>query len=172
MNKKIAVILFIILGGLLIFGTSAYCLLNYDMSGQFNEMIKNNPLDRDYHKEIKNLNSSKNFNTQTLVGIESKYIKLWDTELNSIYKKLLPKLNNEEKNLLIESQKEWLQHHLTEQKFVNQTFYHRKSGSIFGSQGRVQTISASCIRIRERTIELMEYYQMLGNDVKFNYQSK
>jgi uncharacterized protein YecT (DUF1311 family) len=135
-------------------------------------LIKNNPLDQDYEKEIQELSNFKDFNTQAWVEIESKYTKLWDAELNSIYKKLLVQLAPEEKASLIESQKGWLQYHLNERKFVNQTFYFRKSGPVFGSQGRVQTISAFKARIRERAIELMEYYNMLGNDIEFEYKSK
>jgi uncharacterized protein YecT (DUF1311 family) len=171
MNKRILISL-LILSGLLIFGTSAFCFLGYDMSGEFDNLMKNNPLDKDYEKEIQELSNSKDFNTQAWVEIESKYTKLWDSELNSIYKKLLAQLAPEEKALLIESQKGWLQYHLNEQKFVNQTFYFRKNDPIVGSQGRVQTITAYKERIRERTIELMEYYSMLGNEIIFEYKNK
>ena len=170
--KKIIIISLLIFGGLLIFGTSAFCLLGYDVSGEFDNLMKNNPLDKDYEKEIQEISDSKDFNTQTWVEIESKYTTLWDSELNSVYKKLLVQLAPEEKALLIESQKGWLQYHLNEQKFVNQTFYFQKCGPIFGSQGRVQTVSAYKMRVRERTIELMEYYSMVGNDIQFEYKSK
>ncbi len=169
--KKIIAISLLIFSGLLIFGTSAFCLLGYDVSGEFDNLIKNNPLDKDYEKEIQEISDSKGFNTQIWVEIESKYTKLWDSELNSVYKKLLVQLAPEEKVLLIESQKGWLQYHLNEQKFVTQTFYFRKSGPVFGSQGRVQTVSACKMRVRERTIELMEYYSMVGNDIQFEYKS-
>jgi uncharacterized protein YecT (DUF1311 family) len=169
MVKKIVVAM-LALGGLLIWNTAAFGHLGYDMSGQFEKLIQNNPLDRDYEQEIQDANDSENFTTQKWVEIETKYTNLWNKELNSIYRKLLAQLTKIEKNLLIESQKGWLQYHLTEQKLVNQTFYNRENGPIFGSQGRVQAVGAACARIRERTIELMEYYNMLGNEVNFEYQ--
>ncbi|MGD8399768.1 MAG: DUF1311 domain-containing protein [Bacillota bacterium] len=171
MLKKMFVVL-LTLGGLLVCGTAALGLLGYDMSGQFEKLIQNNPLDRDYEQEIQDANDSPDFTTQKWVEIQSKYTKLWDAELNCIYQKLLAQLTETEKNLLIKSQKGWLQYHLTEQKLVDKTFYYRESGPIFGSQGRVQMVSAACARIRERTIELMEYYNMLGNEVEFEYQGK
>ena len=78
-------------------------------------------------------------------------------------------MNDKEKDMLTESQKGWLQHHLKESEFVSQTFYLRDEGPILGSQGRVQTQQAVKGRLRERTLELMEYYFMLGNNVEFMY---
>lgn len=139
----------------------------YDMTGKLVNKLNNNPIDLDYEVEFKELNQSKNFSTFAEVELESKYIKLWDIELNAIYNKLLSKLNPKEKEVLIESQKGWLQYHMKESEFVNQVFNLRDSGPVFGSQGRVQMLQAIKGRIRERTLELMEYYSILGNDVKF-----
>jgi uncharacterized protein YecT (DUF1311 family) len=91
--------------------------------------------------------------------------------LNAIYNKLLPKLNPKEKEALLESQKGWLQYHLKESEFVNQVFNLRDSGPVFGSQGRVQMQQAIKGRTRDRTLELMEYYSLLGNDVQFVFIS-
>jgi uncharacterized protein YecT (DUF1311 family) len=139
----------------------------YDMTGELVDKLNNNPIDRDYEVEFKELNQSKNFSTFAQVELESKYAKLWDIELNAIYSKLLSKLNSKEKELLIESQKGWLQFHMKESEFVNQVFNLRDSGPVFGSQGRVQIQQAIKGRIRERTLELMEYYSLLGNEVRF-----
>ena len=70
----------------------------------------------------------------------------------------------------IESQKGWLQYHLKESEFINQVFYLRESGQIFGSQGKVQIQQAIKGRLRERTLELLEYDSLLGNDVEFEYK--
>lgn len=94
----------------------------YDMTGKLVDKLNNNPIDLDYEVEFKELNQSKNFSTFAEVELESKYIKLWDTELNAIYNKLLSKLNPKEKEVLIESQKGWLQYHMKESEFVNQVF--------------------------------------------------
>lgn len=139
----------------------------YDMKGELLDKLNNNPIDVNYEVEFKELNQSEIFSTSAQVELESKYTKLWDTELNAIYNKLLSKLNPKEKELLIQSQKGWLQHHMKESEFVNQVFNLRESGPVFGSQGRVQMQQAINGRIRERTLELMEYYSLLGNDVQF-----
>ncbi|HZK85054.1 MAG TPA: lysozyme inhibitor LprI family protein [Desulfosporosinus sp.] len=143
----------------------------YDMTGELVDKLNNNPIDLDYEVKFKKLNQSKNFSTLAQTELESKYTKLWDTELNGIYNKLLSKLNPEEKKALLGSQKGWLQYHLKESEFVNQVFNLRDSGSVFGSQGRVQMQQAIKGRIRERTLELMEYYSLLGNDVQFVFIS-
>lgn len=67
--------------------------------------------------------------------MESKYTEIWDKELNQIYKKLLSKLDKEPRKALIESQKEWIQYHLRETKFVEKTFIN--NGNL-GSQGSVK----------------------------------
>lgn len=142
----------------------------YDMTGELVDKLNNNPIDRNYEVEFKELNQSKNFSTLTELELESKYTKLWDTELNAIYNKLLSKLNIKEKEALIDSQKGWLQYHTKESEFVNQVFNLRESGAVLGSQGTVQMQQAIKGRIRERTLELMEYYSLLGNDVEFVFR--
>lgn len=142
----------------------------YDMTGEFINKVNDNPLDRDYQAELRKLSESKDFSTLAMVELESKYTALWDAELNAIYNKLLAKLNPQEKEILIESQKGWLQYHMKESEFINQVFYLRESGQIFGSQGKVQMQEAIKGRLRERTLELLEYYSLLGNDVEFEYK--
>lgn len=143
----------------------------YDMSGEFINAVDKNPIDHDYDIEWKKLDGSKNFSTQAEIELEEKYTKIWDNELNAVYKKLLSKLNPKERDVLIESQKGWLEYHLKESEFVNQTFYLRESGPIFGTQGRVSMQVAFKGRLRERTLELMEYYVSLGGKLEFMYKS-
>ncbi len=78
-----------------------------------------------------------------------------------IYQKLLTKLNDSQKELLVDSQLGWLQFHTKEAQMVG-TFP-------FGSQGRVQRVQAYTSRLRDRTLELMEYYVRLGGNVEFEY---
>lgn len=141
----------------------------FDMSGEFLNKVNNNPIDRDYELESKNLYQSSNMSTFAELGLESKYTKIWDAELNAIYNRLLLKLTSKEKEELIESQKGWLRYHMKESEFTDQMFKLRASGPILGSQGSVQMQQASKERLRERTLELMEYYFLLGNNVKFLY---
>jgi uncharacterized protein YecT (DUF1311 family) len=130
----------------------------YDMTGEFIEQVHSNPIDRDYQDEMDKLGNSPEFSTQS-----------WDHEMNIIYKKLLTKLNDTEKEILIESQKGWLQYHLKESDFVYQTFFGRKDDPIFGSMGRSQMVIAVSGRLRDRTLQLMEYYWILENEVEFAY---
>ncbi|MDD2497619.1 MAG: hypothetical protein PHT78_10180 [Desulfitobacteriaceae bacterium] len=44
----------------------------YDMSGDFTNMVKNNPLDKDYNFELKKLNESKDFSNMLMLQICSK----------------------------------------------------------------------------------------------------
>lgn len=141
----------------------------YDMTGEFIEQVHSNPIDRDYQDELDKLHNSPDFTTQDWVELEDKYAKIWDHELNVIYQKLLTKLNETEKATLIQAQKGWLQFHLAESDFVAQTFYGRPDGAIFGSQGRVQMVSALSQRLRDRTLQLMEYYSLLDGEVEFAY---
>jgi len=103
------------------------------------------------------------------MALESKYTKIWDVELNAIYNKLLAKLTPKEKEGLIETQQGWLQYHMKESEFVNQVFNLRESGPVLGSQGTIQKQQAIKERIRERTLELMEYCSLLGDNVEFVY---
>ncbi|MFD1177957.1 lysozyme inhibitor LprI family protein [Paenibacillus puldeungensis] len=138
---------------------------SYDVSGEFTDLMKSNPIDRDYHKEYKKF-ESENFNTTGWIQLEAKYADIWDKELNNIYKKLLKKLSAPQKKLLIESQKGWLQNHVKENEFVYKTFIEDESHNI-GTQGLVNAQIASKNRLRDRTIQLFEYYEMLGGKVEF-----
>jgi len=144
----------------------------YDMTGEFVTKVNNNPIDSDYGIELNELNQSKSFSTTTQLELELKFTEIWDKELNSIYNKLLAKLNTKERGALIESQKGWLQFHMKESEFVKQVFYFQESGPVLGSQGTVQMQQAIKGRIRERTLELMEYYSILGNPIEFVYKEK
>lgn len=143
---------------------------NFDLTGEFyNEMLRN-PIDHDYEVEFNEFQNSKEIITTLGWGaLESKYTEIWDKELNQIYKKLLSKLDREPREALIESQKEWLQYHLRETKFVEKTFI---NNGYLGSQGSVSLGTVIRERIRERTMQLFEYRYLLDGEVEFLYQSK
>lgn len=139
----------------------------YQMTDEgFSELVKNNAIDRDYANEMAEFQESTEFSTNGWIQLESKYSKLWDNELNNIYKKLLEKLNDEEKKKLLEAQKGWLVFHVSESEFVAEAW----EDFGLGSQGRVQILIAERDRIRKRTLQLMEYYHMLGGEVEFLYE--
>ncbi|WJQ82358.1 lysozyme inhibitor LprI family protein [Brevibacillus brevis] len=143
---------------------------NYESKGEFYDEMLRNPIDHDYEVEFNELQNSKEIITTLGWGaLESKYTEIWDKELNQIYKKLLSKLDREPREALIESQKEWLQYHLRETKFVEKTFIDNR---YLGSQGSVSLGRVIRERIRERTMQLFEYRYLLDREVEFLYQSK
>ncbi len=54
----------------------------YDLGHQYIEKLEQNPLDRDYRIEVRELSRSTRFSTQAWVELEAKYLALWDIELN------------------------------------------------------------------------------------------
>ncbi|WP_127590608.1 lysozyme inhibitor LprI family protein [Paenibacillus lautus] len=143
---------------------------NYELKGEFYDEMLRNPIDHDYKVEFNEFQNSKEIITTLGWGaLESKYTEIWDKELNQIYKKLLSKLDREPREALIESQKEWLQYHLRETKFVDKTFI---DNGYLGSRGSVSLAMDIKERIRERTMQLFEYRYLLDGEVEFLYQSK
>lgn len=143
---------------------------NLDLKGEFYDEMLRNPIDHDYEVEFNEFQNSKEIITRLEWGaLESKYTEIWDDELNHIYKKLLSKLDREPREALIESQKEWLQYHLRETKFVEKSFI---NNGYLGSQGSVSLGRVIKERIRERTMQLFEYRYLLDGEVEFLYLSK
>lgn len=132
------------------------------MTGQLHKLLESNPLDRDYDRDMRN---PENFTTMGMAKATGKYIELWDKELNVIYQKLLLKLTDEQKELLINSQVGWLQYHETEQVFINKALS-KDAGSFFA----VQRVNSFRLRLRERTLQPMAYYHRLGGEVQFVYK--
>ncbi|MEO2204755.1 lysozyme inhibitor LprI family protein [Paenibacillus pabuli] len=141
-----------------------------DLKGEFYDEMLRNPIDHDYEVEFNEfLNSNEIITTLEWGTLEGKYTEIWDKELNQIYKTLLSKLDREPREALIESQKEWLQYHLRESKFVEKTFI---DNGYLGSRGSVSLTTAIRERIRERTMQLFEYRYLLDGEVEFVYQNK
>ncbi|AIQ14301.1 lysozyme inhibitor LprI family protein [Paenibacillus durus] len=136
----------------------------------FNNIIKNNPIDREYDIESEKFQTSKEFSTFGWVQLEDKYYGIWKDELNEIIKKLKMKLSDDEYKLLEASQKGWETYHLKELEFMDQTFL---SKGYFGTQGYVTNTIVKRERIRQRTIQLMEYYFELNDyQLDFLYKGK
>lgn len=143
---------------------------NYESKGEFYDEMLRNPIDHDYEVEFNEFQNSEDIITTLEWGaLESKYTEIWDKELNQIYEKLLSKLDREPREALIESQKEWLQYHLKETTFVEETFIYN---GYLGSRGPVSLATDIKERIRERTMQLFEYRYLLDREVEFLYQSK
>ena len=134
----------------------------YQYTNDFAQTVQDNPLDRAYSREVKTATT-----TLEYAELENKYIALWDRELNGVYNTLLGKLSGEEKERLVDAQVAWLDWHIKERAFVNRTWLEQRK---LGSQGPVQELKAEKLRLRERTLELLEYNCLLGGEVKFTYQ--
>lgn len=134
-------------------------------SEHFNNLINNNPIDKQYETEYKEFQESSTFSTSGWIDLEEKYIKIWTDELNDVIEKLKTKLTEEEIQLLEESQKAWLKYHENETQLVENTFLYK---GYFGQLGYVSETSVRVYRIRERTIQLIEYYYVL-NDNEYDF---
>ena len=80
----------------------------------------------------------------------------WDAELNKTFKQLLAKLDSSEQRELRESQRQWIIYKDKEIKFFTDT-YAKRDGTMWNlaiSDKRMQLI-------RQRTIELLDYYETL-----------
>ncbi|WBW96948.1 lysozyme inhibitor LprI family protein [Oceanirhabdus sp. W0125-5] len=145
---------------------------NEDILGIDLDLLKDNPIDNDYWIEYRILNQSRNYTDKAVEKLRRKYYEIWDNELNVIYNKLLDVLEEEEKELLIESQKGWLQLHLIEPKFFSHTLKSRDAEERLREIAGMQLEYIQKKRIRRRTLQLIQYYHMLGNEIKFDYKKQ
>lgn len=97
-----------------------------------------------------------NGSTQGMVSCTMNAEKKWDNELNKYYKLLLSKLDSTGQSALRESQRQWL---LFRQKET--TFYMKVYGSNEGTMWRIIIADKHMGLIKQRAVELTEYYEML-----------
>lgn len=136
----------------------------YDLSGDFTKDIRQNPLDRDYKVELQ---IAKTGTTMDMHQLEAKYINLWDRELNIIYQKLLARLDDQRKDMLVDAQVGWLQWHTKENEYLSKTFAQSPK---YGTLQPLLQARAFKSRLRDRTLELMEYYHLeCGGEPEFDY---
>lgn len=136
-----------------------------DPEDKFSNLIKDNPIDKDYNVESGEFQSSSEFSTGGWVQLEDQYYSIWKLELNETMKKLKSKLTVESYKLLESSQEGWMVYHTKENDLVWDVFI---SEAHFGSQGLVSSATVRKNRLRERVIQLMEYYYEL-NDYEFEF---
>lgn len=82
----------------------------------------------------------------------------WDSELNKVYKVLMTKLKQNQKDVLKESQKAWLKHRDEEFKFITTSF--NRDGSMW--QAVVSELKMNVVK--SRTLVLKEYIISLDGD--------
>ena len=83
----------------------------------------------------------------------------WDAELNKNYKLLMAELSEGEKDLLRNSQRQWIAFRDAEMKFVSTTY-----GGKMGTIWREMAAGEHYEIIKKRAIELRTYYQTITFD--------
>ena len=84
----------------------------------------------------------------------------WDVELNKYYNLLMKSdsLNEDQKVVLKESQREWIQYRDKEFEFISDYYFEIKTGTMWHPESDNRKLQLT----RTRTIELMNYYKILG----------
>ena len=110
------------------------------------EKEKKHPIDVWLEKCIE-----KDSSTAGMIKCSGKAYEMWDKEMNKVYQELMKKLSPEEKELLKESQKQWLKFRDSEFRFLDKFF--EGYGTILPVLKAGEKISI----IKERTKRLDSY---------------
>jgi uncharacterized protein YecT (DUF1311 family) len=102
------------------------------------------------------LKADSSFTTYGMIRCQAMAATEWDLELNKYYKLLMTVLSSEEKEKLKTAQIKWLDYRDKEFTF-SQTFYNNMKGTMW----RIVDASRQKMIIRQRALELKEYYDIL-----------
>ena len=83
----------------------------------------------------------------------------WDKEMNKFYKMLMDTLGSEEKETLRKAQRHWLEYRDNEVAFAGSMYYNMQ-----GTMWRVVAAGRICDIVKQRAVELKEYYDLLTID--------
>lgn len=103
------------------------------------------------------LDSSENYMTSGMMNCYAEARDAWDKELNKYYKLLMDILSADEKEKLRKSQRSWLTYRDNELDFSGTTYY-----NLDGTMWRVTAAQRSCEIVKQRALELKDYYQDLS----------
>lgn len=109
-----------------------------------------NPIDKWYSQCIERDSSTLN-----MLNCTSKAYEMWDKELNKVYQSLMKRLSSREKEMLRESQRNWLKFRDSEFKFMDEII---KEG---GTLNVLANESAKVEFIKKRTQELTNYLEQI-----------
>ncbi|HLV46530.1 MAG TPA: lysozyme inhibitor LprI family protein [Flavobacterium sp.] len=90
--------------------------------------------------------------------ISNAYTK-WDKLLNEEYRKLLKKFTDEEKDLFIVSQRNWIMFRDKEFEFINTYYYNNEKGTLFFVMGDLKKMEI----VKKRVLEFQEYSETFEN---------
>lgn len=84
--------------------------------------------------------------------------KGYETLMTNYYNLLLSKINTEDKDVIIQSQKDWLKYKENEVSIANKVYYEYDD---FGSMGRLSVTSHEQELVKARVIQLYQYLHTL-----------
>ena len=131
---------------------------------EFLLLLGNNSLDNDYETQMSRWTSNSEWQ-----GLVERFTRLWDTELNSVYKKIMKTLSEDQQKLLKESQRAWLDHYNREIVFFNTVFGSKDS---LGRETYISWLGTMLSKKRDRAIVLLEYYYMLSGTFELEYDKR
>ena len=102
------------------------------------------------------LDADSNQTTQGMIMCESAAQDQWLSEMTKYYKLLLELLPPEEKKKLEITQKQWTEYRESELDFAGSTYYNME-----GTLWRVVAAGRACDIVKQRALELKEYYEMV-----------
>jgi uncharacterized protein YecT (DUF1311 family) len=103
-----------------------FILFILPVKGFSEEKEKKHPIDVWLEKCME----KENYTTAGMLNCSSQALDKWDKELNRVYKELIKKLSPEEKELLKQSQLQWIRFRDAEFKWI-ESFYNSRKGTMF-----------------------------------------
>jgi uncharacterized protein YecT (DUF1311 family) len=107
-----------------------------------------------------------NYTTAGMLNCSSQALDKWDKELNRVYKELIKKLSPEEKELLKQSQQQWIKFRDTEFKFLDNLYLGTgtiipvmKMGDKLEISGRVEMLEGYLNYINDWYSERKEHFK-------------
>ncbi len=94
--------------------------------------------------------------TTGMINCSNKAYEMWDKELNKVYQELMKKLSPEEKELLKESQKQWLKFKDAEFRFIDGLFLG------YGTVVNVEKVDQKYEFLKARVLQLQEYLSQIN----------
>jgi uncharacterized protein YecT (DUF1311 family) len=88
-----------------------------------------------------------NYTTAGMLNCSSQALDKWDKELNRVYKELMKKLSPEEKELLKQSQQQWIKFKDAEFKWI-ESFYNSREGTMFPVMGMGEKLHLVSERVK------------------------
>lgn len=123
---------------------------------EFNKLFVKNPIDKAYLAEMEKASS----NTD-MIAVNEKYTKLWQTEIDSGYKKLLAKAPEAKKKSYQNRQEKWVKGNAEDLKKIS------SKAQSAGNMAQLEVSGETMEYYRERAAAI--YKNLYTHDAKFTY---